>query len=600
MAQAGSLDAARRAMYQSAEAETALEWSRGATAMPGAPQVGPSVLLASLSINLLSLALPVVILQVYDRILPNSATETLLFLMVGLVVVLMLDGILRVVRSHITGWTAARFEHLAGCAAVDRLLSTDITAFERDAPGIHLDRISAIDALRDFHAGQAKLLIVDLPFVLLFLGLIWIIAGPLVLVPVVLLAVLAVTAILVGLALKQSLHERADLDDRRYNFIIEALSGIHTVKVMAMEALLQRRYERLQESGAATTYRSTFLSNVATAIGSLFSNLTMVSVAAVGATYVMATELSIGGLAACTLLAGRAVQPLLRALGLWTQFQNIQVASQRVDTLFSLEPEARAADDDAGKLSGAVELQDVSFAYGADEPTLFDKINLKIKPGEIIGVCGGTGSGKTSLLMLMMNALRPTEGRVLFDGIEVSHYKPDTLRRQVAYLAQNAVLFQGTILENITMFRGSEATEAGLAAAQLLGLDKQIHRLPAGFETRVGDGAQDELPTGLKQGIVMARALAGNPCLILFDEANSALDSRSDSVLKGALQSLKGGPSMVLVSHRPSMLKLADRVFEIDNGKLVQRPTDGAKSANAAATAQKGSPPASPATSMSA
>ena len=599
MAQAGSLDAARRAMYQSAEAETALEWSRGATAMPGAPQVGPSVLLASLSINLLSLALPVVILQVYDRILPNSATETLLFLMVGLVVVLMLDGILRVVRSHITGWTAARFEHLAGCAAVDRLLSTDITAFERDAPGIHLDRISAIDALRDFHAGQAKLLIVDLPFVLLFLGLIWIIAGPLVLVPVVLLAVLAVTAILVGLALKQSLHERADLDDRRYNFIIEALSGIHTVKVMAMEALLQRRYERLQESGAATTYRSTFLSNVATAIGSLFSNLTMVSVAAVGATYVMATELSIGGLAACTLLAGRAVQPLLRALGLWTQFQNIQVASQRVDTLFSLEPEARAADDNAGKLSGAVELQNVSFAYGADEPTLFDKINLKIKPGEIIGISGGTGSGKTSLLMLMMNALRPTEGRVLFDGIEVSHYKPDTLRRQVAYLAQNAVLFQGTILENITMFRGSEATEAGLAAAQLLGLDKQIHRLPAGFETRVGDGAQDELPTGLKQGIVMARALAGNPCLILFDEANSALDSRSDSVLKGALQSLKGGPSMVLVSHRPSMLKLADRVFEIDNGKLVQRPTDGAQSATAAA-AQKGSPPASPATSMSA
>lgn len=584
MAQADSLDAARRAMYGSAEAGAVLEWSRGAAAMPSSPRVGVAVLLASLSINVLSLGLPVVILQVYDRILPSAATETLLFLIVGLSVVLMLDGVLRVARSFITGWTAARFEHLASCAAIDRLLSTDITSFERDAPGIHLDRINGIDALRDFHAGQAKLLLVDLPFVLLFLGLIWIIAGPLVLVPLILLALLAITAILVGRSLKQSLHDRADLDDRRYNFIIEALSGIQTVKVLAMEALLQRRYERLQESGAATTYRSTFLSNIATAVGSLFSNLTMVSVAAVGATYVMASELSIGALAACTLLAGRAVQPLLRALGLWTQFQNIQVAEQRVERLFSLEPEARDAEETAGRLSGAIELQDVSFAYGEDEPVLLDSVNLKVEPGEIIGVSGGTGSGKTSLLMLMMNALRPTGGRVLCDGIDVSRFKPDTLRRQIAYLAQGAILFQGTILENITMFRGSEAVEQALAAAQLLGLDKQIHRLPAGFETRVGDGAQDELPNGLKQGIVMARALAGDPRVILFDEANSALDSRSDSVLKAALQSLKGGPTMILVSHRPSLLKLADRVFAIEHGTIVQL---GAES-DQAASGQKG------------
>ena len=315
---------------------TAKEWSYGWQDTPEPPLVGTSVLLATLTLNVLSLGLPIVILQVYDRILPNAAVETMFWLTLGLCVILLLDGFFRTARSYVAGWNAARYEHGAACRAVDRLLGSDIGSFEREAPGAYLDRMQAIDVLRDYYAGQARLLLVDLPFVLLFLGLIWFIGGVLVLLPIVLLGIFAVVAFVTGRELKQALASRSEIDDRRFNFIIEVLSGIHTVKLMAMEALLQRRYEKLQENGASSTYRATFLSNVAQNLGALLSNLTMVSVASVGAIYVMSGQLTIGGLAACTLLAGRTVQPLLRALGLWTQLQKrARWPSERLSTACS-------------------------------------------------------------------------------------------------------------------------------------------------------------------------------------------------------------------------------------------------------------------------
>jgi len=586
------LDARRREFYETDQSETEPDWSRGRAGLPPAPRVGLRTLLASLTINILSLALPVVILQVYDRILPNAATSTLLLLVLGLCTVLVIDGFLRMARSYVTGWEAARFEHTIACRAVDRLLATGVGGFERDAPGVHLDRLNAIDQLRDYHAGQGKLLLVDLPFIGLFIGLMWLIAGSLILVPLALLGALALTALLVGRLLKGALRERAELDDRRYNFIIEVLNGMQTVKGLAMEALLLRRYERLQETGAASTYRCTFYSNVAQAIGSLFSNVTMAAVAAVGATYVIAGELSIGGLAACTLLSGRSVQPMLRALGIWTQFQNIKLARERLHGIFDFEPEQTAEVEAAREIRGAIALRNVTFRYNDEAPLLFENLTLEVKPGEVIGISGGTGSGKSTLLSLMVKGCKPTGGEVLIDGRPIDSYDPQRLRRQIAYVPQTAVLFQGTILDNITMFRGGGAIEEALVAAGLLGLTQSINRLPLGFDTRVGDGAQDELPAGIKQGVVMARALAAKPRIILFDEANRALDRKSDAVLKDALAMLKGGPTMILVSHRPSILALADRILDLVDGRLVARPAVPAAERPAAPVAQLHQEPA--------
>lgn len=546
-------------------------WSKGLESAAAPPGAHPAVLLGSLTLNLLSLGLPVVILQVYDRIIPNQAIETFAVLILGLAAILVLDGFIQIGRAYINGREAARYEHDANCRAVDRLLSTDIGSFEKDPPGAHLDRLQAIGTLRDFHAGQAKLLLIDLPFVLLFVALIWTIAGSLVLVLLGSLALLAVAAILVGRVLQGALKERATLDERRHSFIIEVIGGMLTVKALAMESQMLRRYERLQESGAATTYQVIFLSNLGQSVGALFSNLTMVAVATVGAGQIIAGDLTIGGLAACTLLSGRTVQPLLRALGLWTQFQTIALAEDKLKDLFQFQPEQTRELPEIGQLEGRLELKDLSFAYDDSEAQLLEQVNLSVAPGEVIGISGDTGSGKSSLLLMIMGALQPRSGQVLFDGRNVADFDRQSLRRQIAFMPQTINLFQGTLLENLTMFSGKDSEPRALEVVRLLGLDRQIHRLPKGYDTRVGDGADTELPGGLATGIVMARALLRDPKVLLFDEANSALDSKSDASLKHALTQLKGGPTMILISHRPSLLALADRTFDLVDGALVER-----------------------------
>lgn len=554
--------------------------------MPERIDAGSGVPLASLAINVLSLALPIVLLQVYDRILPNAALDTFTLLIIGLVVVLLIDGFFRTARAYITGWTAARLEHLIGCRAVDRMLAAAIGEFEKSPPGVHLDRLYAIDQLREFHAGQARLVMIDLPFVGVFLCLIWFIGGPLVVIPIGLLAVLGAMGLWLGRKLKQSIAERVRLDDRRYSFIIEVLSRIQTVKLLAMEPLLLRRYERLQESGALGTYETTRLSNLTQSLGALFSNLVMISVAAVGAAMVVADQLSIGGLAASTLLAGRSVQPLLRGLGIWTQVQSVAVAKARIAELFALAPESRGAEQTWHELSGAIELKAVTFGYEGEDP-MFEGLDLSIAPGEVIGVSGDSGEGKTSLLMLMMGVLRPNAGQVLYDGIDISERDAYSLRRQIAFLPQNPAVFRGSILDNLTMFRGGDRVDEALDAAKMIGLHDKVRRLPAGYATEIGDGAAEQLPSGMRQMIEITRALAGRQRIILFDEANSAFDTQTDAHLKQVLATLKGKTTMVLVSHRPSLLALSDRIYDIKDGKLVERaPAAAAGPHSEAPTAQ--------------
>lgn len=551
--------------------EADADWSRGRFGVPAVPSLGTSVWVGSLVLNLLGLGLPVVLLQVYDRILPYQATGTLTFLVLGLIAVLLMDVLLRTVRGAITGWSAARFEHIAACRAADRLLSTAIGEFEKDSPGVHLDRFAAITVMKEYYSGQAKLLLIDLPFVTLFLGLIYFVAGWIVLVPLGIFAALAIASAGIGLWLRSVLADRAALDDRRYSFVIEALSGIHTIKLLSMESQMQRRYERLQESTAAASYLVTFVGNLAQGTGWFFSNLTMVSVASAGAIVVMEGGLSVGGLAACTLLAGRSVQPILRALGIWSQYQNISIARNRLAQMFEAPAEAPVGRADCGTIEGAIKIENVSFSYGEDEPQLLDDVSLEVDPGEVIGISGGSGSGKTTLLMLIMGLLDPTEGTVRIDGQDVRELDPYRLRPQIAFLPQAAVLFQGTIIENLTLFQGSAAFDSALEAARRIGVDEAVRHLPGGYQTDVGKGASMELPVGLKQSIAMARALAGKPRIILFDEANGGLDSTADGRLKEALASLKGEATIIIVSHRPSLLNLADRRFDLAEGKLVAR-----------------------------
>lgn len=527
------------------------------------------VLAASFTLNLLALALPAVTLQTYDRIIPNNSRETLVLLVVGIGVVLVLDAILRLGRGYVTGWAAARFEHRLGCTLANHILAADMVAYEKDGPGVHLDRISAVDALRDFYSGQAILILVDLPFAVLFLAIIGYLAGPLVLVPLVILVIFAALAWLTGRRLRAALIARNVVDDRRYNFIIEVLTGIHTVKGLGAESQMVRRYERLQEASAEIGVAINRSSGTAQALGALFSNVTLATVAGVGSLWVISGDLSIGGLAACTLLAGRSLQPLLRAMGVWTRFQSVRAAKIHAAAAMALPMEAPPVSRRLPSIAGKIQLDGVSFAYAPDGPQLFSNLNLVVEAGTAVSIRGANGSGMTTLLWLIMRLLRPTAGRVMLDGHDLSSIDPASVREQVAYVPQNGILYRGTILDNLTGFRGYDAVEPALEAAARLGLDEAAAHMREGYQTLVGGGAADSVSGGIRQRIAIARALAREPRILLFDEANAHLDGASDTLVRDVLAALRGRTTLVIVSHRPSLLRVADDIYDLRDGGLV-------------------------------
>lgn len=531
---------------------------------------------ASLFLNILGLAMPMSLLQVYDRILPNKSIGTMVLLLLGVLGALALETVLTFCRSWVTGWVGARFEHRAGCEALKRLVMTGIDNFEKEGSGVHLERMNSLGTVREFYAGQALLTVLDLPFALLYLGLVALMGGYLVLVPLVLLIAFSLAAMQVGTALRHAIQKRITADDRRFNFIIEVLGGIHSVKAMSMESQMVRRYERLQEGCAEGYYTVALRSANALGVSSFFSQITTIAVAACGSLVVMNGDMTTGGLAACSLLAGRAMAPLQKALGVWTRFQTFVLARERLQELFTLPPEASEGLPKIQVARGRLELENVGFRFGDNGPDIIKNASIRIEDGECVAILGGNGSGKTTLLTLMQGALRPKTGRVLVDGEDIAGFEPQSVRDNIAYLPQSGVLFQGTILQNITMFR-PELDDVAVETAALLGLDEVVATMAMGFDTPVGDGAYDSLPRGIKQRIAISRALVNNPRIVLFDEANTAVDSAGDNFLRVWLERAKGKRSLVLVTHRPSLVKLADRVFDLEDGRLGARAGEGGR-----------------------
>ena len=529
----------------------------------------PDLALASGVINLLNLAWPLALLAIYDRIIPHQSASTLALLMSGVLVALTLEALVRLGRNYISAWIGACFEHRLNCEAFRRLLDTSIANFEIDGASAHVERLRAAGLVRDFYSGQAILALFDLPFVFIFLIVVGLLAHWLVLVPLVIVTGFAVHAFYNGRGLRHFVRRRSEFEERRFSFITQTLNGIHSVKTMSMESMMQRRYEMLQDTNVQQNFEGSSQSIGALNINAFYSQLATFCVVAVGAALVIAGEITPGALAACITLTGRCIQPLQSALATWVRFQGLMVAQQQVAKLFELPLPANVQAPPLPQITGELTLEAVTFHFPSSKEALFEGVSLYIGAGECIAIKGESGSGKTSLLSLMAGQLLPNQGRVLAGKLDLAAFSPASAVTQIGYLPQQGVLFEGTILENLTMFTPSLEADA-IQVAKDMGLDEIVNAMRNGYATQIGNSAGESVPGGVKQRIAIARALVRQPKIILFDEANMALDLAGDDLLTNYLATLKGKRTIVLVSHRPSLIKLADRVLSLDAGILTE------------------------------
>ncbi len=515
----------------------------------------------AMMLNILSLAVPVMMLQIYDRIIPHKAYSTLAMLSVGVVIALAVDATLRMMRAHLTSWTAATHEHAAGCAAMERLVNADLPQFDAHNTGTYLQQFAAISKLRDFYSGQSLTAIVDLPFAAVFLVLIAYLGGWLVYIPLTLLALFAVFAHYAGTKLKHSLETRSAGDDRKASYLISVLSGIHTAKSMGMEMPLVRRFEAAQSHVTKGSYHVAMASGFATLLSALFGQLSLILTAGAGSILVIQGIISVGALSACTLLAGRALQPIQRVLGAWLRLQDISVAYAQANELLNMPMQPRHILP-LQVPEGIVQLQNLSFGY--DATPLFENISLRVEPGDVIAISGDKNSGKSTLLQLIAGVLTPTAGLVQIDGLEPATYSLSELAQHIGYLPQQGAIFKGTILENLTGFHNDDAAVAAAKrAAQQLGLDTIINLLPNGYATKLTGSAVDPLPPGVKQRLALARILRHTPAIILFDDADRALDKDGYNLLFRMMGQLKGRATIIMVSHDQNLLSFADRFYAL-------------------------------------
>lgn len=526
--------------------------------------VVPSILLTSLFINVLALAFPLALLQIYDRIIPNEAINTLLLLVMGVGIALIFEAILQVIRYYVSAWADAKFEHVTGCRVLAALLNSNILAFECIGSGIHLKRLQALNAIRDFYTSQAIITLADFPFVIILLGLFAYIAGWLVLLPITLLLIFVVMVLWNSKRLITSLMEKKFNDESRIDFVVETLSNIHSVKSQALEAQMLRRYEWLQQRSSVSDYCVNLAGYEPRMLSLLFSQLMLIFVVAFGALMVMKGVLTVGGLAACTLLSSRVLQPMIGMVNVWVRLQSVRIAQRELDQIITMPADVHEQLPALTIARGKIELHDVSFQYGIDQPWIIHQANYVIQPGEVVALSGDDFKGKSTLLWLMLGLLSPSAGKVLIDDCDIAQYDHESLRQQIAYLPEKSELFNGTIMENLTLFNEHEYGDRALEIVKQLHLTEIIEYLPQGYHTLVGDRVMDSLPRGIKQRIVIARALVRKPKIILLDKTNTTLDVEADMALINLLKEFSKQITVVLVTQRPSLLQLATRVITLE------------------------------------
>jgi ATP-binding cassette subfamily C protein LapB len=527
------------------------------------------VLWAALLINVFALAFPLFSMNVYDRVVPNHAIETLWALAVGVVLVLGADFAMRALRSRFVDEASARIDVRLSATLMEKVLGMRLS-HRPESVGSFASNLRGFETVRDFIASSTVTALIDLPFALLFLAVMaWISAW--LAVPVVAGFVLILAA---AWTLQKQLHELAETTHQasaqRNATLVESLTGIETIKSQGAEGVIQARWERLNLFLAQTGVKMRSLSARAMTGTSLVAQLVSVLIILVGVYLIAERELTMGALIACTMLGSRALAPAGQIVGLLMQYQGARTALRSLEAVMDKPVERPAGENfvHRAQLRGEVEFRNVKFAYPGRSDSALEGLSFRITPGEHVALIGRVGSGKSTIQRLIMGLYQPSEGAVLLDGIDARQLDPADLRRNVACVSQDVMLFAGTLRENITFGLPYADDASVVAAAETAGLADFVNRHPRGFDMPVGERGE-LLSGGQRQAVGLARALLHHAPILLLDEPTSAMDFSTEAQITKSVSAFAQDKTVVLVTHRTSMLAMVSRVIVIDGGKIV-------------------------------
>lgn len=530
------------------------------------------VLVASVVLQLFALMTPLFFQVVMDKVLVHRGIDTLNVIAIALIVIVLFEVVLTGVRTYVFAHTTSRIDVELGAKLFRHMLRLPLAWFEKRRVGDTVARVRELEQIRNFLTGQALTSVLDLMFSFIFIAVMWCYSGWLTLVVVCSLPCYAIWSALLSPVLRARLNEKFARNADNQSFLVESVGAIGTLKAMAVEPQATDHWDKQLAAYVQAGFRVTRLATVGQQGIQLIQKLVTVANLWIGAQLVIAGDLSVGQLIAFNMLAGQVSAPVIRLAQLWQDFQQVGISVARLGDILNTPTEMPGSRLALPEINGKVEFENVAFRYRLDGPHIIDSLNLQIQPGEIVGIVGRSGSGKSTLTRLVQRLYTPERGRVLIDGNDLSLADPAWLRRQIGVVLQDNVLLNRSIRDNIALCEPGMALEKVINAAKMAGAHEFIMQLPEGYDTQVGEQGS-QLSGGQRQRIAIARAIVANPKILIFDEATSALDYESEKIIIDNMQTICRGRTVLIIAHRLSTVRFADRIIAMDKGKVVEQGT---------------------------
>ena len=532
-------------------------------------EIFASVLLSSILINLFVLATPLFTMNVYDKVVPNDAIETLWVLAAGIVTVYLFDALLRYVRGYLLEVAGKKSDIIMSSILFSQMLNLKMDQWPARI-GAFASQLREFESIRNFFTASTLATLVDLPFAIIFLLVIYYIGGPMIAVPLVIIGLLLLYSFILVRPLKASVEATYEASASKNAHLIETLQSIKTVKAMGAANYSQWVWEESCGTIANKSMRARLLSSSISVVSTLLLQFNTIGLIVFGIYRISSLELSLGGLIAIVMLASRTVAPMGQIANLITTYEQTKTAYRSLDELMQKpieRPDSKSYVRRTG-FNGAIRFRDLDFSYPESPRKSLSGINFKIAAGEHVGIIGKVGSGKSSLLKLIIGLYQFDSGSIAIDDIDINQIDPAELRRHIGYLSQDIELMRGTIRENIAYKNLQVDDERLLRAAEISGVDLFVNQLPQGFDTQVGE-AGGFLSGGQRQAIALARALLLDEPILILDEPTNSFDNTTESVVKQRLFEYSRDKTLLLVTHKAPMLQLVERLIVIDEGRVV-------------------------------